>query len=44
MSFFTPAGAASSSTISVPVVFSSLHSTGFCMDSGTLIIAARWKI
>ncbi len=29
--------------MSVPVVLISLHSIGFAMDSGTLIIAARWK-
>ena len=30
--------------ISVPLVLISSHSIGLAMDSGTLIIAARWKM
>ena len=40
-SFLTPARAASSSTTRVPIVLISVHSTGFFIDSGTMIMAPR---
>ena len=42
-SFFTFARAASSSTTSVPMVLISVHSIGFCIDSGTLIMRRQVK-